>query len=103
MLGIEIVLLLWVHAANEAGKWYWGIPEAAERFMARWHVDEENKRLERRPDRMRDTQRRNGVERVGNRCCRQQEGGGRQGRKASGRRVRKPCLRNLKLLRLHCA
>ena len=37
--GVETVL--WVHAAKKAGKWHRRILEDAERFMARWHVEEE--------------------------------------------------------------
>ena len=36
--GVEIVL--WVHAAKKAGKWYRKTREAAERFMAMRHVKE---------------------------------------------------------------
>ena len=36
--GVETAL--WVQAAQEAGKRYRGILEAAGRFMARWHVEE---------------------------------------------------------------
>ena len=48
--------MLWVHAATKAGKWYRGILEAAERFMARWYVEGGNKSLKRRAARMRDAQ-----------------------------------------------
>ena len=41
---------MWVHTAKKAGKWYPGIFEAAERFMARWHVEEEKKGEPRNPD-----------------------------------------------------
>ena len=31
---------VWTIAANKAGKWYRGVLEAAERFMAKWHENE---------------------------------------------------------------
>ena len=51
---------MWIHTANRAGKWYRGILEAAERFMTRWPLEEENKSSERRAARMRDAQSRKG-------------------------------------------
>ena len=53
--------VLWVHASKQAGRWYQGILEADERFMARWHVKEEKRSSESRAARMRDAQSRRGV------------------------------------------
>ena len=38
MFGVET--MLWSTAATKDGKWYRGVVEAAECFMARWHRDE---------------------------------------------------------------
>ena len=32
--------MLWPTAAKKGGKWYRGVVEAAECFMARWHKDD---------------------------------------------------------------
>ena len=32
--------VLWPTAAKKGGKWCWGVVEAAECFMTRWHRDE---------------------------------------------------------------
>ena len=48
--------MLCVHAAKKTSKWYRGVIEAAERFMARWHVEEGKKSSESRAARMRDAQ-----------------------------------------------
>ena len=37
VFGVETVL--WPTAAKKGGKWYWGVVEAAECSMARWHRD----------------------------------------------------------------
>ena len=52
--GVETVLC--VHAAKKTGKWYRVILGAAERFMARWHVNKEKMSSERRAARMRGVQ-----------------------------------------------
>ena len=57
--GVETVL--WVHAAKKEGKCYRGILEAAERFMVRLHVEEEQKSSERRAARIGDAQSRKGT------------------------------------------
>ena len=49
VLGLNV---LWVHAAKKAGKWHRGVLEAAERVMARWHVEEETHISERRAARI---------------------------------------------------
>ena len=35
LFGVDTVL--WPRAAKKSGKWYRGVVEAADRFMARWH------------------------------------------------------------------
>ena len=86
-------VLRWIHAAKKAGKWSRRILEAAERFVARWHVEEEKKSSEHRAARMRDAQSRKGDEgsreiaveenkkKTADRVC-----------KAPGRLVRRTCL-----------
>ena len=46
VFGVETVL--WPTAVKEAGKWYRGVLEAAERFMVKWHEDEAQLRRQRR-------------------------------------------------------
>ena len=68
MFGVETAL--WSTAANTAGKWYRGVLEAAERFMARWHEDEARVSRQRR------------ASAVGG----AQDNGGRGGNRRSGRK-----------------
>ena len=39
-LVFEVETVLWPTTANQAGKWYWNVYEAAEQFMVRCHKDE---------------------------------------------------------------
>ena len=55
-IGLLIETGLWVFAAKKACQWYRGVFEAAERFTARWHVEEGKKSSERRAAPMRDAQ-----------------------------------------------
>ena len=45
VFGVETAV--WTVAAKKAGKWYWGVLEAAERFMVKWHKDEADLRRKR--------------------------------------------------------
>ena len=82
-------------AAKKAGKWYRGVLEAAERFMARWHEDGAKLSRQRQESTM-GAVHGNGEE-TGNRrraigVDEKQEGDGRQSCKIPGRLDGRTCL-----------
>ena len=55
LMNMHMLYFLGIYeATKKAGKWYRGFCEAAERFMANWHVKWEKKGSKSRAARMRD-------------------------------------------------